>query len=236
VEILPHAALAEDDVRKLQDVPERTAGAFRIFSVGRMLHWKGFHLGLAAFAKLRQTFPDSEYWIIGHGPEQARLKKLAHSLGIESSVTFLDQISRREVLARIAECDVMLHPTLHDSSGWASVEAMACGRPVVCLDLAGPALQVDADNGCKVPAGTPEQAIRDLADALQLLASDRDKRLQMGRAARAKVTAELNWPRKAEQIRAIYMRLTAARQSSLAASAAHVQNRVAQTELVSNKS
>ena len=169
-------------------------------------------------------------------PSKSRLKKLAHSLGIESSVTFLDQISRREVLATIAECDVMLHPTLHDSSGWASVEAMACGRPVVCLDLAGPALQVDADNGCKVPAVTPEQAIRDLAEALQMLASDRDKRLRMGRAARAKVTAELNWPRKAEQIRAIYMRLTAARQPSLAASAAHVQKRVAQTELVSNKS
>jgi glycosyltransferase involved in cell wall biosynthesis len=236
VEILPHAALAEEDVRKLQEVPERTAGTFRIFSVGRMLHWKGLHLGLAAFAELHQAFPHSEYWIMGDGPEQARLKKLARALGVESSVTFLDQISRMEVLARIADCDVMLHPTLHDSSGWASVEAMACGRPVVCLDLAGPALQVDADNGCKVPAVTPEQAIRDLAGALQILASDREKRLRMGRAARAKVAAELNWPRKAEQIRAIYMRLTAARQSNLVASAAHVPNRVARTELVSNKS
>jgi glycosyltransferase involved in cell wall biosynthesis len=236
IEILPHAALDEQDVRKLQDVSERRAGPFRIFSVGRMLHWKGFHLGLAAFAKLQEAFPDSEYWIIGEGPEQAALKKLAGKLGVESSVTFLNQISRRAVLARIAECDVMLHPTLHDSSGWASVEAMACGRPVVCLDLAGPALQVDADNGCKVPAITPEQAIHDLAAALQMLASDPEKRLRMGRAARAKVTAELNWSRKAEQIRAIYTRLATAREANLAATAAHSPCRVTQTEFVSNKS
>ena len=232
IEILPHAALDEEDVRTLHNVPERTAGAFRIFSVGRMLHWKGFHLGLAAFARLHQVFPASEYWIIGEGPEQAGLKKLARKLGVESSVTFFNQISRTEVLARIAECDAMLHPTLHDSSGWASVEAMACGRPVVCLDLAGPALQVDPDNGCKVPAITPEQSIRDLASALQMLAGDPEKRLRMGRAARAKVAAELNWPRKADQILAIYTRLASARRADVAVLPVHLPNPITKTELV----
>lgn len=203
-EILPHAALDEDEISRLQSVPVRTSRRFRIFSIGRMLHWKGLHLGLRAFAGLQQRLPDSEYWIMGDGPEHGNLKKLARTLGVEQQVMFLGQVSRDQVLARIAECDVMLHPTLHDSSGWASVESMACGRPVVCLDLAGPALQVDPDNGCKVAVESPEQAIRDLTLALNFLASDTQARLSMGRAARAKVAAELNWSRKAERVREIY--------------------------------
>lgn len=207
--ILPHAALDEDEISRLQSVPERTSGRFRIFSVGRMLHWKGLHLGLRAFARLRQELPDSEYWIMGEGPEAGNLKKLARDLGIENQVVFVGQVPRDQVLAKIAKCDVMLHPTLHDSSGWASVEAMACGRPVVCFDLAGPALQVDSDNGFKVAAESPEQAICDLTSALSFLANDPEARLRMGRAARAKVASELNWSRKADRIRGFYEEMLA---------------------------
>jgi glycosyltransferase involved in cell wall biosynthesis len=234
VELLPHAALDEKEIRELQNVPQRTEGRFRIFSIGRMLHWKGFHLGLEAFARLHRFFPDSEYWMIGDGPERASLQKLTRELGIENNVTFLGQISRNEVLAKIAECDVMLHPTLHDSSGWASVEAMACGRPVVCLDLAGPALQVAPDNGCKVPAKSPEQAIHDLTEALRMLANDPEKRLRMGRAARARVTSELNWSRKADQILAIYGKLVAARQLDAQGLAPRLANSNTKSEWVKN--
>jgi len=122
---------------------------------------------------------------------------------------FVGQVPRDQVLAKIAKCDVMLHPTLHDSSGWASVEAMACGRPVVCFDLAGPALQVDSDNGFKVAAESPEQAICDLTSALSFLANDPEARLRMGRAARAKVASELNWSRKADRIRGFYEEMLA---------------------------
>ena len=45
------AALSQADLRALQQIPTRNSGEIRIFSVGRLLHWKGFHLGIAAFSK-----------------------------------------------------------------------------------------------------------------------------------------------------------------------------------------
>src|SRR2546430_4418443 len=42
------------------------------------------------------------------------------------------------------------HPSLHDSGGWVCLEAMAAGRPVICLDLGGPGYQVTEESGIKI--------------------------------------------------------------------------------------
>lgn len=49
---------------------------------------------------------------------------------------------------------------------------MAAGRPVICLDQGGPAMQVTEETGIKVPAPSPEQAVQELATALARLAND----------------------------------------------------------------
>jgi len=65
----------------------------------------------------------------------------------------------KQTLERLAECDVLAHPSLHDSGGWTCLEAMAAARPVVCLDLGGPGTQVTAATGIKLPAHNPDQVI-----------------------------------------------------------------------------
>ena len=118
----------------------RNTSHFRLVSIGRLLHWKGFHLGLIAFAQLMQQCPNSEYHIIGDGPEQRSLERLVRRLGVEEKVRFWGSLTRQQVLRQLAECDVLVHPSLHDSGGGVCLEAMAAGRPVICLDLGGPAL------------------------------------------------------------------------------------------------
>jgi len=204
VTVLPHAALPSDEIEELARKPKRNAEVFRVFSVGRMLHWKGFHLGIDAFAMFHKRFPNSEYWLFGSGPERGNLESRVSELGLQSSVHFFGETPRLELLAKISECDAMLHPTLHDSSGWASVEAMACGRPVICFDLGGPALQVDNSVGYKVPPIEPKQACRDLAEGLWSLAAAPELRWKLGEAARRRVRAEFNWDVKGAQINEIY--------------------------------
>ena len=209
VEVLSHVALPPDDMRVLASVPFRTGQEFRVLSVGRLLHWKGFHLGLAAFAQLRRSVPGSEYHIIGSGPERPRLERLIQQLGLGDSVRFSGEVSRARVLEMLAAADCLLHPSLHESGGWVCAEAMAAGRPVVCLNLGGPGLQVTPATGIAVPPLSVEQVTRDLADALCRLATDEDARRSMGQAARQRVAADFVWTRRGEQLCRLYDRVAA---------------------------
>jgi glycosyltransferase involved in cell wall biosynthesis len=207
VSILSNAALAEEEIRQLSCIPLREGNPFRVASVGSLLHLKGFDLGLSAFAKFSRQFPASEYWLIGDGPERKRLEKIAGRLEVAKRVTFWGAVPRSKVLEMLADCDVLLHPALHDSSGWASLEAMAAGRPVICLDLGGPALQVTEETGIKVPAMHPEQAVHDLAAALYELAQDPSRRASLGQAARERVAQQFGWEKQGEHLIQIYNEL-----------------------------
>ncbi len=207
VAVVSQAALPPAEIRRFRAIPAHEGGPFRVVSIGDLLHLKGYHLGLRAFAKFLGRFPGAEYWLFGDGPERKRLQNLACQLGVANQVMFWGYVPRSELLERLAECDVLLHPVLHDSSGWASVEAMAAGRPVVCLDLGGTALQVISETGVKVPAISKRQVIQDLAEALLYLAHNPVLRAEMGRAARQRVAREFNWESKGEQLCAIYARM-----------------------------
>jgi len=176
----------------------------RFISLGNLLHLKGFHLGLRAFAQSDLT--GAEYWIVGDGPERKRLQDLAEALGCAARVKFWGRLPREEALGRLAESHVLVHPSLHDSGSFACVEAMAVGRPVICFDLGGPGAQVTEETGVKVQAHHPEQAIRDLAGAMRLLARDPDRRRRMGEAARQRGRTAFRWEDQAVVLDAMYRR------------------------------
>jgi glycosyltransferase involved in cell wall biosynthesis len=210
--IYSNSGLSADEINCLKLVPVRRDGPFRVFSVGSLLHLKGFDLGVSAFAELHRQFPRSEYWVIGEGPEKDRLEQLASELGVRQAVVFCGVLPRSDLLEKLSECDVLLHPSLHDAAGVTCLEAMAAGRPVVCLDLGGPSLQVIRETGIKVPALSPTQVIRDLATALSQLAANPDLRLQLGQAGRRRVLDHFTYSKKAEHLMEIYqgaVRITA---------------------------
>ena len=99
---------------------------------------------------------------------------------------------------------MLVHPSLHESGGLVCVEAMATGRPVICLDLGGPAVQVTAETGFKIPAHTPEQAIEDLNQAMTCLAKDADVWLRLSQGAQARVKAQFSWKAKGLDLNRTY--------------------------------
>ncbi|MFB2771555.1 glycosyltransferase family 4 protein [Pelatocladus sp. BLCC-F211] len=185
VEVICESGLPKEEILNLAQFPMPTDSTVRFISMGRLLHWKGFHLGLHAFAKA--NLPDAEYWILGDGPERQNLQNLAEKLGIAEKVKFWGRLPREQSLEKLSDCIALVHPSLHDSGGWVCLEAMAAGRPVLCLDLGGPTVQVTSATGFKVPAHTPEQVAQDLASAMILLAQDPELRSQMSQAAQTRV-------------------------------------------------
>jgi glycosyltransferase involved in cell wall biosynthesis len=207
VSLSSQVALSVEELSILRKSLVREGGPFRVLSVGRFLHWKGFELGIKAFAAFHRRHPDSEYWIVGDGPEKERWKRMAEDLGAGKSIVFWHTIPRSELLEKIANCDVLLHPSLHDSGGWITAEAMAAGRPVICLDLGGPALQVTEETGIKIAAITPDQAAADIAAALEQIAGDSLRRAQLGQAGRLRIERHFNSEMLGDQLALLYARL-----------------------------
>jgi glycosyltransferase involved in cell wall biosynthesis len=186
IEISSQVALTDSEIVTLGEcAPSRTDSGIRFLSIARLVAWKGFHLGIEAFARSKDQA--NEYWIIGGGPAERSLKTLAKRLGVADRVCFFGQLPRREVLQIVQQCDVLVHPSLHESGGAVCAEVMAAGRPVICLDLGGPGLQVTSDTGIKVAPRSAEQAIQDIAAAMDRLSESPATRLHMGQAARVRV-------------------------------------------------
>jgi glycosyltransferase involved in cell wall biosynthesis len=81
---------------------------------------------------------------------------------------------------------------------------MSAARPVICLDLGGPAEQVTELTGKKIAARHPQQAIADLAHAMTELGANAELRTAMGAAGRARVREEYLWERKGERLDELY--------------------------------
>jgi glycosyltransferase involved in cell wall biosynthesis len=121
---------------------------------------------------------------------------LAENLGVQHRVRFWGYLPRKETLAKLVQCHILVHPSLHDSGGGACLEAMAAGLPVVCLDLGGPTVIATEETAFMVSAHGPEQTVRDLADALSRLVRDSALRLRMGEAAQVRVRQRYSWETK----------------------------------------
>ena len=208
VEVVSQVGLLAEEVAYLGQFPLPDTSPLRFISIGRFLHWKGFHLGLQAFAKANLA-KETEYWLIGKGPEQERLQQLACELGIASQVKFLAEMPRDKLLQKLGTCLALIHPSLHESGGFVCIEAMASGQPVICLDLGGPAVQVTEETGFKIPALEPEQTVKGLAQAMSSLANDPALRSRMGLAGRQRVNQLFNWATKGKFLVDVYEKVLA---------------------------
>lgn len=191
VKIFSQVGLSQTEIQQLLQSESPPEKPIRFISVGRLLHWKGVHLGLRAFAEAK--LQEAEYWIVGDGPEKQRLEALATELGLGNQVYFWGALPRDKTLSKMAESHVLLHPSLHDSGGFVCTEMMGIGRPAICLDLGGPATQVTAQTGIKVTATDPDRAVEGLAEAIVCLAGDRELRSSMGEAGRKRVMEVYDW-------------------------------------------
>ena len=204
IRVVSEAGLPEKELRRLALLAPKGGGPFRFLSLGRLLYWKGFEIGIRAFARMSIELPDAELWIVGDGPELPRLTRVAQELGVASKIRFLGGMPRAQALEVLAECDVLVHPSLHDSGGWVCLEAMAAGRPVICLDTGGPGLQVTTDVGIKIPPESPDQTVTQMAKAMYRLATNQEYTGRLGVAAHHHVNRNFSWERRGPVLARLY--------------------------------
>lgn len=206
IEVFSESGLSQAEIAALGQYELSENFPIRFISMARLLHWKGLHLSIRAFANAGLS-NKVEYWILGEGPEKANLESLTRKLNIERQVKFWGRLPRDKTLEHLQNCHVLIHPSLHDSGGWVCLEAMAAGRPVICLDTGGPGVQVTAATGYKITPLNPQQTIACLADAIALLANNAEIRQQMGHAGRQRVRENFSWEVKGLQLAHLYQEI-----------------------------
>ena len=201
---MPAVALSPAELRRARGVePEvNSTQGVTLVSAGRLLGWKGYHLAIRAFA--RTELKGVRYVILGDGPEKRSLEALAKDLGVQTQVEIVGAVPRPVVLERLAGADIFIHPSLHDSGGWATLEAMAASLPVICLGIGGPAVQVNQEVGRVVAPISVEQTVDELSKAMRELADDPDLRSELGEAARRRVASEFTWEHKVDELTRVY--------------------------------
>lgn len=185
VEQMPQIALTDKDLGQFAALPDPPPGPLRVICVGRHVHWKGFYLAIRAFAEFAKKNSDAELWIVNDGPFRGELEKTAANTGISARVKFLGTLPKySDVLEKIGQSHVLLHPALHEAFGNCVAEALAAGRPVGCLDIGGPAAQITPEVGFAAPTAKPAEAVTALATFLERLDCDRALLAKMSAAAR----------------------------------------------------
>ena len=161
----------------LSSFPERSCeeGDF-ILSLGRLVRTKGLEYLVEAMKSV-----DCRLVICGKGPEESRLKKHILKLGLDDRIEMKGYVSEEEKAKLMGSCKFFAMPSLFESLGLASIELMSYGRPIVCTDVNGLPETVGA-SGYIVPPKDPAA----LADAMNSLLSDENKRREMGSLARSR--------------------------------------------------
>ena len=137
--------------------------------------------------------------IVGTGPDEIPLKRLAEELGIQGRVDFRGR--QENIQAILSETEIFVLPSLSEGMSNVLLEAMGCGLPIVATAVGGNRdLIRDGYNGILIP---PQDSMGLGAAVLELLT---DVRLaeSLGRAARKTVEEHYSMERIADDYVRLY--------------------------------
>lgn len=180
---------------------ESHGGPLKFLFVGNIITLKGIEFALHA---LKESGTNATFTLIGDGNYLPAARKLTKKLGIEKQVEFRGRIPRTDVLKLYSDFDVFVFPSLHDTGGYAVIEAMFNGLPVICLDCGGPAIAVRDGCGVRVPASSRAGVISGLAGAFREYDRQRERITEHGQRAREVILRDYDWEKKGMQMDEVY--------------------------------
>ncbi|MEU2114357.1 glycosyltransferase family 4 protein [Streptomyces sp. NPDC016459] len=178
-----------------------------VVCVSRLVPRKGQDTLIRAMPRILRGVPDAVLLIVGGGPYEQDLRRLAAETGVAGSVRFTGAVPWSELPAHYGAGDVFAMPCRTrrggldvEGLGIVYLEASATGLPVVAGDSGGaPDAVLDGETGWVVRGESPE----DTADRVTTLLLDPELRARMGERGRAWVEEKWRWDLLAERLRAL---------------------------------
>lgn len=174
---------------------------FSVLSVGRFSYYKGFSYLIEAAKKIS----DTDFIIVGDGPERRKLKQMINHCGLQNRVWLPGKVSRDELMHLFDHCDVFCLPSLErtEAFGMVLLEAMHFGKPLITTEIHGSGVNtvnMHKITGLQVPAADPQA----LAEAFLFLKNHPEVCLKMGKMGHARFNNHFDIQPVANRIETIY--------------------------------
>ncbi|MFD7895854.1 glycosyltransferase family 4 protein [Streptomyces sp. NPDC059743] len=182
-----------------------------VVCVSRLVPRKGQDTLILALPAILARVPDAVLLIVGGGPYEGELRKLADRTGVAGSVRFTGAVPWAELPAHFGAGDVFAMPCRTrrggldvEGLGIVYLEASATGLPVVAGDSGGaPDAVLDGETGWVVRGGPPAVAAEESAERIVALLLDAELRGRMGERGREWVEERWRWDELASELRAL---------------------------------
>lgn len=160
-----------------------------VVTVARLHPSKGHDILIRAVALLRDRNVDVLLRVAGAGPAELELRELAHSLKVGDDVTFLGSIGDSDVIRELQQADVFVLASHAEPLGVAYMEAMSCGVATIGTAAGGVGeIIANGVDGILVPP----KDVNALADAIESLLRDADRRHELALRGREKIIGQFD--------------------------------------------
>ena len=182
-----------------------------VLYVGHFGLRKGIFFLVRAMKLIKKEVPDCHLVCIGGVPEWlgdedywGHLQGEIDRNGVRNEVTLMDRVKNTDLPDFYRAAKAFALPSYYETISKVTIEAMACGLPVVATKTGGiPELIDDRRTGILVPYGS----VSGLASALTTLLKDENLARRMGAEGRAKVEQNFTWEAVAAKVRSVYQEL-----------------------------
>jgi len=128
------ANFSQDELEKLKQTLGKKPGDIFLVTTSRLVHKNAIDDVIRALTML----PENIYFIIvGGGPDEAKLKKLARDLKVEQRTKFIGQVENTETPKYRRISDIYIRPSRSEGMGNAFISAMAARLPIVTTQEGG---------------------------------------------------------------------------------------------------
>jgi len=164
--VFPYAYQIDDEAPepKPPSTPRDDLLPIRLIYVGQLIHLKGVDVLLKALDGI--CGHDWRLTVVGEGPEEGRLKRLAAAPGLEGRVQWLGSVPSEQVGGLLRQHDVCVCPSRYD--GWCMVvsEALYAGIGVITTEAVGARDVVRASGAGRVVRPNSVSALREVLEDL----------------------------------------------------------------------
>ena len=181
---------------KIQKIP------FKLVTVASAdVPLKGLDYLLKALSDLAEVYSDISLSIIGEHKKGGHTERLIKKLNLEKRVNFFSNLTQAELRKTYCEAEIAIIPSLYEGFGFAAIEAMACGIPLI--STSGGALpEVIKDTGIIIPP----KNVKEIYNAVNFLFSSPDSAKELAEKGLQRANKKFSWAVIAKKLEKVYFK------------------------------